>query len=229
MRSGGTARWRSAAAGQPTGVGRLPDGAAYNALMLRQMTTTDDTPDPMHALGLAEVTRISPGMDRWLAVQGLTAGTVGERMRALGRDPRFRFPDTDAGRAQLLARYRRNPDEPSARLPVYFRTLPPNRRTVERMPLSAAKGSAGACDTPATMDGSRSGTFYGNPRSTTETAGFAMKTLAYREAIPGHHFQVSRAARRGSAAVPRAAAVRGLRRGRGALRRTPRRRDGPVS
>ena len=40
-------------------------------------------------------------MDAILRRQGLTRGTVGERMTALTRDPRQLFPNTDAGRAQL--------------------------------------------------------------------------------------------------------------------------------
>jgi len=122
-----------AAAGQAAGVGRLPDGAAYYATVLRQQTTTDYTPEQIHALGLSEVARISAGMDTLLRTQGLAAGSVGERMAALGKDPRFLFPNDDDGRRQALARFRQILDEVSARMPEYFRTQPAGRLTVTRV------------------------------------------------------------------------------------------------
>jgi uncharacterized protein (DUF885 family) len=120
---------RAAAATQAAGVGRLPDGAAYYAAMLRQMTTTDYPPAQVHALGLAEVARIDGEMDALLKSAGLGAGTVGARMHALQKDPRFLFPNTDDGRKQVLARYQQILDEVNARMPEYFRTLPPQRLT----------------------------------------------------------------------------------------------------
>ena len=93
------------AAAQSAGVDRLPDGAAYYAVALRQMTTTDYSPDKVHALGLAEVARISAEMDALLKSQGMTEGSIAARMQALTKDPRFLFPNTDDGRKQALARY----------------------------------------------------------------------------------------------------------------------------
>ena len=179
--------------GTADGVGRLPDGAAYYQAMLGQFTTTDYTPEQVHALGLAEVARIDAEMDALLDSQGLTEGTVAERMAALATDPRFLLPDTDEGRAGLLARYNAILDDMNARMPEYFRTIPPGKLAVERVPVSAEKGSAGAYYSPAAMDGSRAGTFYANLRDTKETPTWGMKTLAYHEGIPGHHFQIATA------------------------------------
>ena len=176
---------------QGSGVGRLPDGAAYYAQMLKQMTTTDYSPDQVHELGLKEVARITAEMETLLTAQGLTTGTVGERMQALGKDPRFLYPNTDDGRQQVLARYREILEQIDALMPQYFRTLPPIKIAVARVPTSAEKGSAGAYYQPAAMDGSRPGTFFANLRDTTENPMWAMKTLAYHEGIPGHHFQIS--------------------------------------
>jgi uncharacterized protein (DUF885 family) len=175
------------------GVGRLPDGAAFYQAMLKQFTTSDYTPDEVHALGLAEVARIDGEMDALLDSQGLTEGTVAERVAALRTDPRFQFPNTDEGRAQVLDRYRAILDEVAARMPEYFRTIPPGKLAVERVPVSTEKGSSGAHYKPAAMDGSRPGTFFANLRDTTETPAWSMKTLAYHEGIPGHHFQIATA------------------------------------
>jgi uncharacterized protein (DUF885 family) len=184
---------RPKAEGTADGVGRLPDGAAYYQSMLRQFTTTDYTPEQVHALGLAEVARIDAEMDALLDSQGLTDGTVAERMAALATDPRFLLPNTDEGRAALLAKYNAILDDMNARMPEYFRTVPPGKLAVERVPVSAEKGSARAYYSPAAMDGSRAGTFYANLRDTSETPTWGMKTLAYHEGIPGHHFQIATA------------------------------------
>jgi uncharacterized protein (DUF885 family) len=132
-------------------------------------------------------------MDALLVSQGFTEGTVAERMLALGKDPRYLVPNTDEGRAELLARYRSILDDLAARMPEYFRTIPAGKLAVERVPVSAEKGSGGAYYTPAAMDGSRQGTFYANLRDTAETPTWGMKTLAVHEGIPGHHFQIATA------------------------------------
>jgi len=182
---------RAAAANQAAGVGRLPDGAAYYAAALKQMTTTDYTPDQVHELGLSEVTRVGAEMDTLLKSQGLSTGTVAERVQALHKDPRFLLPNTDEGRKQLLAKYQQILDEVNARMPEYFRTVPPEKLMVQRVPISAENNVAGAYYQPAAMDGSRPGTFFANLRNVGETATWTMKTLAYHEGIPGHHFQIS--------------------------------------
>jgi uncharacterized protein (DUF885 family) len=182
---------RAAAATQGAGVGRLPDGAAYYAENLKEMTTTDYTPAQVHALGLSEVARIGAEMDTLLKSQGLADGTVAARVQALHRDPRFLLPNTDEGRKQLLAKYQQILDEVNARMPEYFRTVPTTKLSVERVPIAAEKGSAGAYYQPAAMDGSRPGTFFANLRDVDETATWTKKTIAYHEGIPGHHFQIA--------------------------------------
>ena len=182
---------RPQAATQSAGVDRLPDGAAYYQAMLRQFTTTDYSAEKIHALGLAEVARISAEMDALLKSQGLTQGSIAQRMQILTKDPRFLFPNTDAGRKQALERYQQILDEVNARMPEYFRTLPPTRLTVERVPVSAEKGSAGAYYQAAAMDGSRPGTYFANLRDMNELPNWTMKSVTYHEGIPGHHFQIS--------------------------------------
>lgn len=184
---------RPQAAAQSAGVGRLPDGAAYYAVMLRQATTTDYTPEQVHTLGLKEVGRILAQMDTLLKAQGLADGSVGARMAALRTDPRFLYSNDDAGRQQALARFQQILDEVNARMPEYFRSLPPQKLTVERVAAGQEKGSSGAYYEQAAMDGSRPGIFFANLRDMSEVPQWGMKTLAYHEGIPGHHFQISTA------------------------------------
>jgi len=184
---------RPRAAETADGVWRLPDGAAYYQAVLTQYTTTDYTPAQVHEIGLAEVRRIGTEMAGILEREGFAEGTVAERMAALRTDPRFLLPNTDEGRDRLLARYSEILDDMAARMPRYFRKIPPGPLAVERIPASAEKGSAGAYYNPAAMDGSRPGTFFANLRDTGETPLWGMKTLAYHEGIPGHHFQIATA------------------------------------
>ncbi|MBS0376065.1 MAG: DUF885 domain-containing protein [Proteobacteria bacterium] len=178
---------------QSAGVDRLPNGKAYYAATLREMTTTDYTPEQIHALGLAEVERIRGEMDALLRSQGLATGSVAERVQQLTKDPRFLYPNTDAGRQQALARYQQILDEVSVKMPAYFRTLPKTRLVVERVPPSSEKGTAAAYYEAAAMDGSRPGTYFANLRDMNDLPTWEMKSVTYHEGIPGHHFQISTA------------------------------------
>jgi len=184
---------RPAAAAQGAGVGRLPDGAAYYREALKMSTTTDYTPEQVHALGLSEVERVTAEMDGLLRTEGMAAGTVGERMTALAMDPRFLLSNDDEGRRQALIRYQKLLDEVAVKMPEYFRTLPAKRLIVERVPQSQEKGTSGAYYQQAAMDGSRPGIFFANLRDMNEVATWKMNTLAYHEGIPGHHLQISTA------------------------------------
>jgi uncharacterized protein (DUF885 family) len=181
------------AATQAAGVGRLPQGADFYAMSLRQWTTTDYSPDKVHELGLSEVERINKEMDALLTAQGVSGGSVAERMTALAKDPRFLLPNTDAGRAQALARYQQLLDQVNALMPQYFRSVPKTRLMVQRVPPGQEKGSSAAYYQGAAMDGSRPGIFFANLRDLSETPTWSMNSLAYHEGIPGHHFQISTA------------------------------------
>jgi uncharacterized protein (DUF885 family) len=182
---------RPAAAAQSAGVGRLPDGAAFYDVMLHQMTTSNYTAEELHALGLGEVARITREMQSILDAQGMKQGTLAVRVKQLQDDARYHFANTPEGRAQLLGRYRQLLAEVNARMPEYFRLTPKEMPTVERMPESLEKGAAGAQYQMGAMDGSRPGIFVVNERDVSEMPTWGMKTLAYHEGIPGHHFQIS--------------------------------------
>jgi uncharacterized protein (DUF885 family) len=172
------------------GVWSLPEGDAYYAYMVKHHTTTKMTPEQVHQVGLAEVARIEQEMDAILKSQGLAEGSVGARIRKLNDDPRFTFPDTDEGRAQVLAGYQAIIDEVDQGLTPYFELRPKSKVVVERVPVFKEKTAPGAYYDAPPMDNSRPGTFYANLRDMREVSKFHMHTLAYHEAIPGHHFQI---------------------------------------
>ncbi|MEQ1931893.1 MAG: DUF885 domain-containing protein [Parvularculaceae bacterium] len=171
------------------GVWRLPNGdALYNA-MIRHLTDTTLTADEIHEIGLAEVTRIHVEMDAILKAQGLAAGTVGERMAALAKDPRFFYPNTEEGKAQILADIAKQVKKVNEESPKWFGTLPKYDLQVRAVPaFSQDSAPGGYYDSPA-LDGSRPGTYWINLRDTAIWPKFAVPTLTYHESIPGHHFQ----------------------------------------
>jgi len=171
------------------GIWALPDGDAYYAYLVRYHTTTDMTPEQVHQIGLSEVDRIQTQMDAILKSEGYTEGTVGQRMMALGKEERFLYPDTDAGREQILADYQSILDEVNAGLEPYFGVRPSAGVEVRRVPEFKEATAPGAYYQSPSLDGTRPGVFYANLRDVTETPRFGMRTLAYHEGIPGHHFQ----------------------------------------
>jgi len=173
------------------GAWHLPDGDAYYAWCVRQHTTTDMTPEQIHQLGLTEVARVGAEMDAILKEQGLSEGSVGPRVQQLAKNPDQTFPSTDEGRKAMLVQYQSILDEVNAGLGVAFDVRPKLGVKVERVPEFSEKTAPGAYYQPGSFDGSRPGVFYANMRDTTETPKWAMRTLAYHEGIPGHHFQIS--------------------------------------
>src|SRR3954449_10173526 len=85
------------------GAWRLPNGEAIYAEALHEATTTNFTPAEVHQMGLTQVAEISAELDKILKTQGYSQGSVGDRLAALNRTPAELYPDTDAGRADLLA------------------------------------------------------------------------------------------------------------------------------
>lgn len=178
-----------AGAASEAGVWRLPDGEAYYRWALEAATTTRRAPGEVHAQGLDELARLHGQMDALLRPLGYTDGTVGARMAALARDPRFVFPTGDAGRAQIIAYAQKSIDAIRPRLSKAF--AKPGRGLVEirRIPEAEELGAAGAYGGAGSKDGGVTGKFWINLRTTERWNRFNIPTLAYHEAIPGHVWQ----------------------------------------
>jgi uncharacterized protein (DUF885 family) len=173
------------------GVWRLPDGEAYYAGALEAATTTKLTPEEVHRLGLEQVAALEAELDPILKSAGLTRGTAGERLTELNKRPDQLYPNTDEGRAALIADLNRQIAVIYARLPEAFATLPKATVEARRVPPLIQAGSAGAYYDRAPLDNSRPGIFYINLRDTFDRPKFGLPTLTYHEAVPGHHLQGS--------------------------------------
>jgi uncharacterized protein (DUF885 family) len=171
------------------GVWRLKDGEAYYTASLASQTTTNMKPAEIHKLGLDIVKAQSAQMDALMKANGLTKGTVGQRLRAMFDDPRFRYPNNDPGKQKLIADLNVQLGQIRALLPKYFATRPKTGVIVKRVPKFIEAGAPGGYYQPASLDGKRPGTYYINLRDTAEVPSWTLPTLTYHEAIPGHHLQ----------------------------------------
>ncbi len=178
-------------ASHDAGVWRLPDGEAYYAGALEASTTTKLGADEIHQLGLQQVAQLEAELDPILRGAGLTRGTAGERLAELNKRPDQVYPNTDAGKAALIAELNQQIAAMNARLPEAFATLPKARVEARRVPPTIEAGSPGAYYELPPLDGSRPGLYFINLRDTFDRPKFGLRTLTHHEATPGHHMQGS--------------------------------------
>ncbi len=172
------------------GIGsRLPDPEAYYALNLKTYTTTAYSADEIHRIGRDQVAELTGRLDGLLKAQGYTQGSVGARVAALNREPRFLFANTDAGRAELLAYLETEMARVRARMPEVFATVPRGGFEIRRIPVEIEGGAPGGYASAGSLDGTRPGVYYINLKDTADWPRWGLKTLTYHEAAPGHLFQ----------------------------------------
>jgi len=174
------------------GVWNLPNGDEYYKVALKFFTTTDYTPEYIHGFGLKEVDRIQAEILQILSEQGrdVTAGFE-DSINNVAFDEVFYYSDSGEGREQILDDYKTMITDVTAKLSSHFYDIPDAKVDVQRIPEFKEKTSPGAYYNRPAMDGSRPGIFYANLHDIKATPKYSMKTLAYHEAVPGHHFQLS--------------------------------------
>ncbi|MGV3480482.1 MAG: DUF885 domain-containing protein [Sphingobium sp.] len=171
------------------GMWARPEGAAFYAWSLRAATTTRMTPEEVHQMGLDELRTLQGEMDGILRGLGYSKGSVGERMTALGKDPRFLFPEGDPGRAEIMAFIQQHLATIRARMPQAFNTLVRGNVEVKRLPPEEEPGAPGAYGGPGSIDGTVPGKFWINLHTTGLHNRYSLPTLTHHEAIPGHVWQ----------------------------------------
>jgi uncharacterized protein (DUF885 family) len=171
------------------GVWKLPRGDEYYAWALRAGTTTQMTPEQIHTMGQEELRVLQSEMDGILKKQGLTQGTVGERMTALGKDARYKFADSDEGRAKVMEYLNGRIVDIRKRLPRAFATMVPGNLEIKRMAPEVEPGAPGAYGGPGTIDGKVPGKFWINLGEMDNWTTYNLATLTYHESIPGHVWQ----------------------------------------
>ena len=168
------------------GLGALPDGEAWYAYNLRRITTTDYTPEQIHAMGLAEVERIRNEMRKLMKHVGFE-GDLEAFFVFMKTDPRFFYSDPAAqlrGYVDIKNRVQQN-------LPRLFEIMPKSDYEVRAVEPFREKSASGGAYQAASEDGSRPGIFYVNTYDMKSRPKWAMDALSLHEGNPGHHFQGS--------------------------------------
>lgn len=171
------------------GISARPRGEDFYRWALKASTTTTMSPDEVHALGLSEVERLHAQMDTILKEIGYTQGSVGERMKGLAKDPRYKFSQGDKGRAEIMAFIKDRLDWIRAQMPRAFNTVVNPNMEVKRLPPEEEPGAPGAYGGAGSIDGTIPGRFWINLRTTDLHSKYSLADLAYHEAIPGHIWQ----------------------------------------
>lgn len=182
-------RQRSLAA-TDDGVWRLPRGGDYYNHLVRTTTTTDLSAREIHAIGLAEVKRLTGELDDLRQRIGF-AGTLPEFYESMRGNPRFILPATEEGRAEYLARVNAAIDAMRERLPRWFATLPRADLVVRPVEEFRQRGAAQAFYQRPSPDGRLPGIYYVNFHDMSALPTYQLETIAYHEALPGHHMQIA--------------------------------------
>ncbi|MEO7239932.1 MAG: DUF885 domain-containing protein [Sphingomicrobium sp.] len=171
------------------GMWARPRGEEYYAYALKASTTTDLSAEQIHQLGITTLAELHGRMDPILRRIGYTKGSVGERMTALAKDPRYKFSEGDKGRAEIIAFINERLGIIRAQLPRAFNTLVPGNLEIKRMPPEEEPGAPGAYGGQGSPDGRIPGKFWINLRTTDLHSRYSLPDLAHHEAIPGHVWQ----------------------------------------
>jgi uncharacterized protein (DUF885 family) len=182
-------RAERAVATNDAGISARPNGEEYYRWALKASTTTGMTPDEVHEMGRSELQALHGQMDAILKTVGYTTGSVGQRMQALAKDPRYQFPEGDKGRAEIMAFIGERLTWIRAQMPRAFKTVVNPNMEVRRLPPEEEPGAPGAYGGAGSIDGTIPGRFWINLRTTDLHSKYSLADLTFHEAIPGHIWQ----------------------------------------
>jgi uncharacterized protein (DUF885 family) len=170
----------------------LDDGAELYQALIELHTGLPLTPDELHAIGMAEATESLPA--EYAAVGGREFGTsdLTEIFGRLLDDPGLRYRDAD----QIMGHATECLDAARAVMGDWFGILPEAPCVLEPVPDYLAADSPAAYYSPPAPDGSRPGEYFVNLYEPTKRGRAETASIAYHEAIPGHHLQLAIASER---------------------------------
>ncbi|HVS03590.1 MAG TPA: DUF885 domain-containing protein [Thermoanaerobaculia bacterium] len=164
----------------------LPEGEAWYAYNVRQMTTTDMTPEQIHQLGLSEVARIRGQMQGIMESTGF-AGSLAEFFDFLRSDEQFYFDTPE----ELLAAYRDIAKRADPEMVKLFGTLPRLPYGVKAVPPETEQQQTTAYYEMGSLEAGQPGWFYANTYDLKSRPKWEMEALTLHEAVPGHHLQIA--------------------------------------
>jgi uncharacterized protein (DUF885 family) len=172
------------------GVWKLPEGDKFYSIALQRTTTTGLSADEIHEIGLKEVARIHGEM-RAIMKQVEFEGNLQDFFEYTRTDPRFYYPNTDAGRQAYLRETEAIIEAMKRRLDKLFIRLPAAELVVKRVEAFREESAGTAFYERPAPDGSRPGRYYVNLYDMGEMPVYQMEALAYHEGVPGHHMQIA--------------------------------------
>jgi len=168
------------------GLGQMPGGPALYRYLVASTTTTDMSPEAIHALGLSEVKRIHAEMER-VKTTVRFKGTLTEFANFMRTDPKFAPTSAEAMRDAFFAINTRV----LAAVPKDFALVPKSPLEIRPVPAYKEKTAAAGSYLQGTPDGSRPGVFYYDAYDLPSRFTWGFETLFLHEGIPGHHYQIS--------------------------------------
>jgi uncharacterized protein (DUF885 family) len=169
-----------------TGLGALPDGAAWYQARVANATTTSLKPDEIHAIGLREVARIQGQFELLGPKLGYNGPAAGLPVWVAAQPKFYPFKTED----EVQAVYRKLNDMLDTKLPLMF-TLQPKARLDLRLEPELSRATASDHYTAPAGDGSRPGVFWSVVNDPTKYGSPGMTTLFLHEGKPGHHFHIA--------------------------------------
>ncbi len=167
------------------GIWALPDGAARYRFAVREQTTTDKTPEEIHAMGVKQVAEIEKQM---LAL----AQSQGYKDLASFNDHIRHDPDLyGKSGQQIFDLYKHYADQMETKLPQLFDHLPKTPLVVVPMVPFREPSAPPADYSPGSADGNRPGKINVNEYDPTHRLLLNVEAIAYHEGVPGHHMQFS--------------------------------------
>ncbi len=172
------------------GVWKFPNGEEFYNYALRDITTTDLTWQEIHQIGLDEVDRIHAEM-KAIMKKVEFEGELQDFFKFMRDDKQFYYPDTDEGKAAYMADAEAIIDSFRLEIDGLFLTKPKAELIIKAVEPYREQSAGKAFYNRPAPDGSRPGIYYANTYDMSAMPKYQMEALAYHEAIPGHHMQLS--------------------------------------
>jgi uncharacterized protein (DUF885 family) len=167
------------------GMWSLPDGEARYAFNVKALTTSNQTPEEIHQLGLREVARIEGEMLQ--IAKKLGYSDLKSLNAAIEKNPKLHAQS----RQQILDLYKGYIDQMYARLPQLFGRLPKAKVEVVATEAFREKEASAAEYQTGSPDGARPGRVQVNTSNPEQRKIITCESTAYHEGVPGHHMQLS--------------------------------------
>jgi uncharacterized protein (DUF885 family) len=176
--------------GDAPGVGRLREGDDYFALLLERHTGEPVDAEAAHARFIDTWHQLHARADRLLRRQGLTRGSVGERIIACFRQEKWLYSDDDAGRDRAVSDMNRWLDRARARVPALFGPVPGACLDVSARRMSAKDEAARRQGYRVVAAPGKSGVYFVDLADIRRRPSWSLPGVVHHELLPGHMIQL---------------------------------------